>query len=82
MEGRTIYIKGAYTVVRFTSPRASDGAESWSPTAKLGALLWTGTAAASVIEVKHAMASMDTRERVCIIKDILADMSLSECGRV
>lgn len=75
MERRAIYIKGTYIVVRFTSPGASDGGESWVPTAELEVPLWTGTAAASVVEVEHAIATMDDKERARIIKDVLTDVS-------
>ena len=68
-------MKGAYVVVRFKSPRASDGGESWVPTAELEVPLWTGTAAASVVEVEHAIATMNTKERARIIKDVLTDVS-------
>lgn len=77
-----MHIKGAYIVVTFKTLRDSDGCESWLPTAKLAVSLWTGTAAASVTEVEHAMATVDSRERACIMKDVLADVSISESGRV
>ena len=82
VERRVVHIKGAYAVVRFKSPRASDGGESWVPAAKLEVSLWTGTAAAKVVDIQHAMATVGNRERACIMKDVLADVSLSECGRV
>ena len=83
VERRVIHIiKGAYIVVRFVSLSALAGAEGWVPTVKLEASLWTGTAAVSVVAIEHAMTTMDERERVYIIKDVLAEVSLSECGRV
>ena len=82
VERRVVHIKGAYCVVRFKISRALDRGESWVPTAKLEVSLWTGTAAASVVEVQHAMATVYDRERARIIKDVLVDVSSSECGRV
>ena len=82
VERQVIHIKGAYIVVRFVSLSALAGAEGWVPTVKLEASLWTGTAAVSVVAIEHAMTIMDDRERVCIIKDVLAEVSLSECGRI
>ena len=82
VERWVIHIKGAYPVVKFESLRASGWDESWVPTAKLALSLWMGTAAASVLEEQHAIATMYNRERACIIKNVLADVSLSECEKV
>ena len=82
VERRVVHIKGAYAVVIFKSSRASVEGESWVLAAKPEVSLWTGTAAASVVETQHTMATVGNRERACIMKDVSADVSLSECGRV
>ena len=80
VERLVICVKRTYIVVRFRIRRAADGGESWVPAAKLLDLLWTGTVAASAVQAELAITSIGNIERACIIRNFLANLSLSGCS--
>ena len=76
MERGVIGVKEAYVVVKFRCSRAPDGGESWIPAAKFAGLFWVGMVAASAVEAEHAITTVDSRERACIIQIALARCKL------
>lgn len=77
-----IQLQDTYVVVTFKVSRATDVDESCVPTTELGTSLWMGILAASAVEAKLAITTVNGIERTCIIESDSASANLSECGRL
>lgn len=81
-EGAFASKERTYGVVRSKVSRSADGGERWVSAARLVESLWTGTVAASAFEAKRAITTVDSMERMCIIKNGFTSAGLSERGRI
>ena len=68
-------MKRTHVVVTFRS-------ESSVPAAKLSDLLSMGTVAASTVQAELMITTTGSTERACIIKYVLANVSLNGCWKV
>lgn len=64
--------------VRFKILRAAGEGESLALAAKLGDLLWTGTATVRALEAMYAITTADRMERTCMVDCLLANVKLNE----